>query len=110
MKTRLTVLLSLLTFAAIPFISGCDRAAAATGGHQLPYGKPCVVQFRRDALGMANPNPLTPTSGGLNGGITMVSGTLVVDHTDWLVLSTANGEEMWIPKSVVLLVQVPAKK
>jgi hypothetical protein len=84
-------------------ISG-DHARAASGPPDPPHSKPCTIQFRRDALGAAAANPVPPLSDTINGADTSISGTLKHSSAEWAVLER-NGQEVWIPKSVILLIQ-----
>ena len=81
-------------------LSGCDQQDAPT----LQTGKPCTIQFRRDALGAGASLPISPMTGGINGAYTSISGTLKRVTAEWVVIEQ-NGDEISVPKSVVLLIQ-----
>lgn len=92
-------ILVLALFVSVVF-TGCDRAEAPA----LETGKDCTVQFRRDALGAAANLPVSPTTHSINGAETCVMGTLKRATAEWVVLER-NGKEIWIPKSVILLIE-----
>ena len=81
--------------------TGCDRAQAA-GFSNPPNGRQCTVQFRRDALGAAANLPISPLTDGINGADTTVAGILKHTSDEWVILDRG-GKEIWIPKSVILL-------
>jgi hypothetical protein len=85
------------------FVTGCNDAQAASNSAQPPMGRSCTVQFRRDALGAAANLPMPPTTDNINGSVISISGTLSMATEEWVVLQT--GKEIWIPKSVVLLIK-----
>lgn len=70
-----------------------------------PIGAQCTVQFQRDALGAGANLPIPPRTNQINGADTSVSGTLKQFTTEWIVLDV-DGQELWIPKTVVLLIEV----
>lgn len=70
-------------------------------------GERCKVQFRRDALGAANPNGVPPLTDSMNGADTSVFGTLTFADETWVVVNNETTGEMWIPTSTVLLLQFP---
>lgn len=75
-----------------------------------PIGAVCKIQLRRDALGAGAAGPIPPRTDVFNGAETSVSGTLRQFTTEWIVLDVA-GQEVWIPKTVVLLIEVqPVQK
>ena len=80
--------------------SACDRPDAPS----LQSGKPCTIQFRRDALGAGASLPISPMIGGINGAETSTAGTLKRATAEWVVIERS-GDEIWIPKSVILLIQ-----
>lgn len=104
MKILITIIALAGSLGLVLINTGCDSAQAA-GFSSPPNGKSCVVQFRRDALGAAANLPISPTTGSINGAQTSVSGVLRATNDDWIVLDRG-GQQIWIPKSVVLLIQV----
>lgn len=70
-----------------------------------PIGATCKIQIRRDALGAGAAGPIPPRTDAFNGAETAVSGVLKQFTTEWIVLDVA-GKEIWIPKTVVLLIEV----
>ncbi len=84
------------------FLSGCDR----NEGPSLIVGKYCKIQFRRDALGAAASVPVPPTTDSFNGANTAIGGNVKRTTGEWVVLeSSGSNGEIWIPKSVILLIE-----
>jgi hypothetical protein len=83
--------------------TGCDTSMVS-GSSGPPVGKKCTIQFRRDALGTAASLPVPPMTGNVNGADTSISGTVKSVTEEWVVLDGANGE-IWIPRTVILLIQ-----
>ena len=81
----------------------------ATQDAGLPRDVNCTVQFRRDALGMGGNSPTSPLTGNHNGADVSVTGKVVHETPEWLVLATTT-QELWIPKHSVLLVSRELKK
>jgi hypothetical protein len=104
MKAILITIGSLAVLAATLFVVGCNRANAAPGG--TIRGKSCTIQFRRDALGAAAALPVSPLTGSINGAETSISGTFVRFNDEWIVIES-RGNEIWVPRAVVLLLQWP---
>jgi len=96
--------------AALAVTTGCEQrveAAAPSGGRLAQmHSKMVTVQFRREALGLANTAPASPLTGGINGGQVSVVGKLRSFDDAWLALDTEKDGLLFIPKEVVLLVQV----
>ena len=84
--------------------TACDR----TNSPSLQLGKPCTIQFRRDALGAGASLPISPMTGSMNGADTSVAGTLKRATPEWIVIEKS-GDELWIPRSVILLIQQRAQ-
>ena len=103
MKALLTILTCVAALAATLSLTGCDKATAADSSGSTA-GKPCTVQFRRDALGAAASLPISPMTGGINGADTAISCTFKSTRDDWVIVNRA-GREVWIPKSVILLIE-----
>jgi hypothetical protein len=110
MKAFALILGMVAVVAALVVTTGCEQRvqAAAPGGSRLAqmHSKMCTVQFRRDALGTAGTVPVSPTTGGINGGQVSVTGKLRSFDDEWLALDTEKQGVLFIPKEVVLLVQV----
>jgi hypothetical protein len=70
-----------------------------------PIGATCKIQFRRDALGAGAATPVPPRTDSFNGADTSVRGTLKQFASEWIVLDVS-GKDVWIPKTVVLLIEV----
>ena len=102
MKTLFVLLACITETVASLSLTGCDRATAADTSKASP-GKPCTVQFRRDALGAAG-LPISPMTGGINGADTAISCTYKSAREDWVIVDRG-GKEVWIPKSVILLIE-----
>ena len=100
MKTNFSILPGALALLASATLPGCDRAETAG----LTIGKPCTVQFRRDALGAAAANPISPLTNGINGADTSIAGTLKRVTAEWIVIGQHGTIDVWIPRSAVLLI------
>lgn len=92
-------LFALALFVSVVF-TGCGGPEAPA----LETGKACTVQFRRDALGAAANLPVSPTTHSINGAATCVMGTLKRATGEWVVIEK-NAKEIWIPRSVILLIE-----
>jgi len=110
MKAFAFILGMVAVVAALIVTTGCEQRvhAAAPGGSRLAqmHSKMCTVQFRRDALGAAGTLPVSPMTGGINGAQVAVTGKLRSFDDAWLALDTEKHGVLFIPKEVVLLVQV----
>ena len=96
-------LLSAITFL---FASGCSQPPPPLRPQlQVKIGQPCVVQFRRDALGAAAPNPIPPTTGNFNGAQTSMLGSLVAANDLWVAIEVEE-YEYWIPREAILSLRV----
>ncbi|HEY8666231.1 MAG TPA: hypothetical protein VIL86_06185 [Tepidisphaeraceae bacterium] len=71
---------------------------------ELHTGQIVRVHFRRDALGLAAPAPLAPTSDGVGGKPIYLNGEIREITGDWLVIADA-GRQYWIPREMILLVE-----
>ena len=67
-------------------------------------GKPCTVQFKRNALGGAS-LPVLPTTNTINGAVVSISGTLKKIDKDAVIISDGT-TTYWIPKDSILLIQI----
>jgi hypothetical protein len=87
----------LLALALIPLLSACSG--------NPPGGKEATIQFRRgDSLGGGGNLPVSPTTNSINGATVSLSGKIIKIEADWVVVETKQ-EEIWIPKSAILLIQ-----
>jgi hypothetical protein len=90
--------------------TGCDNKTS--GSQSSPericpkLGASCTVQFRRDALGASANLPVPPTTSSINGANVSVGGKFSKMNEDWVVLKGGNKGEIWIPRSVILLIEV----
>ena len=80
-------------------------AVTSPAGGELPTGRPCTVQFRRDALGMAGPGVLGPQVTTPPARSARLTGTLDRVTEDWLVVRVPEGTTFWIARDAVLLVE-----
>jgi hypothetical protein len=108
MKKLLLALTSVAALVAVSLLLSSKPATAALGSSNPPLGLDCTIQFRRDALGTAASLPVPPLSGAINGADTSLVGKLKSVNGEWVVVERAGGE-IWIPKSVVLLVEFHGK-
>jgi hypothetical protein len=109
MKTFVLVMGVILMVVGIMLTTGCEqRAEAAPTGGRLAqmHTRICTVQFRRDALGASRDLPVSPMTGGINGATVAVVGKLRSFDDAWLAVDTEKDGVVFIPKEVVLLVQV----
>ena len=115
MKTRFKLaLLSPPILLSAFAVGGCDNSDDGTmvGGHAYPpAGSYVVVQFRRDYLGLASDKPTTPMGEGASLALGS-SGTLKRINEEFVVLGVDNEptRELWIPRSVILLLDVKRTK
>jgi len=72
-------------------------------------GSMCKIQFKRDALGAAVASPVPPMTDNFNGADTNVIGKLDGVSREWVVLTTNDSKKLWIPREVVLLIEVERK-
>jgi hypothetical protein len=108
MKKHLGIIAGTILVCVTILFASQTRSQAAFGGgsSQPPIGKNCIVQFRRgDALGSGANLPVAPLTGSINGAETSIAGALRNVTEEWLVIE-ANGANIWIPKSAILLVQM----
>ena len=103
MKTLLITLACITSLVAILLLTGANGAIAADQS-TTPAGKSCTIQFRRDALGAAASLPISPTSSSINGAGTSIHGTFKSIRDEWVIIDRS-GREVWIPKSVILLIE-----
>jgi hypothetical protein len=116
MKKPLLTLFCLAVVSTMPLLlTGCDRAHAANSPDQRqpPTGRDCTVQFRRDFLGTSRDLPVSPTANTIGGSETCVRGRLMAVTDEWVVLAYAVPvgnkpleREFWIPRNVVLLIDI----
>ncbi|RME96107.1 MAG: hypothetical protein D6766_01545 [Verrucomicrobia bacterium] len=104
-KASLPAALWLAVSLAVLAPSGCMPPPSVPRYAIPPIGARCTIQFRRDALGAAAKLPVPPRADSINGAETSITGRLKQFTTDWIVLDVG-GKEVWIAKSVVLLIEV----
>lgn len=51
--------------------------------------------------------PVSPMTQSINGAETVVVGTIQSASRDWIVLQGAGPDQIWVPKSAILLITVP---
>ena len=102
MKALLITLVCITTTIAALSLTGCEQAAAAD--KPVTSGRPCTVQFRRDALGAAASLPIPPTTHSMNGAETAISCTYKSTRDEWAIFERG-GKELWISKSVILSIE-----
>lgn len=107
MKLTPRPILSLLLLSALLALgsSGCMPPPSMPRYAIPPIGATCKIQLRRDALGAGASGPIPPRTDVFNGAETSLSGKLQQFTTEWIVLDVS-GKELWIPKTVVLLIEV----
>jgi hypothetical protein len=101
------VSISVVVLALLVPLGGCGRNPESTKEERplaALIGKPCTVQLRRDALGVAAGSPVPPLTNVFNGGEVCVSGLLTHVSSTWIVVKQ-EPREFHIPISAVLLVQ-----
>lgn len=90
-------------------LGGCGGGVSAASPTQPLVGLQCEVQFQRQLLGAAADLPVSPTTNEINGAATSVSGILKHVGAEWIVLertsASPTSEELWIPRSAVLLLR-----
>ncbi|MBN1805059.1 MAG: hypothetical protein JW837_07400 [Sedimentisphaerales bacterium] len=104
---RLVILI--IIFSVLGMI-GCERKAPSilSGKNRTcpKAGACCTVQFRRDALGASANLPVPPTTDSINGAGVCVGGKFSKMNEEWVVITKDNSREIWIPRSVILLIEV----
>jgi hypothetical protein len=90
-------------------LTGCEGSAPVDPMLYGHTGQDCTVYFRHDALGMAAGVPASPTTGNHNGADTQISGKLLRVNAGWICLAVGNAEYT-VPREVILLVEMPAKR
>ena len=108
MKTikKLAIVVIVLTLFAVISCDSKTSGSKAANRITPKAGAYCTVQFRRDALGASADLPVPPTTGSINGAEVCVSGKFSKMNEDWVVLTEGNGGEIWIPRSMILLIKV----
>ncbi len=90
-------------------MAGCESktpsAQSSTNRIYPKAGAYCTVQFRRDALGASANLPIPPTTGNINGAAVCVTGKFSKMNEDWVILTEGDSREIWIPRSVILLIK-----
>jgi hypothetical protein len=86
-------------------LAGCGEGASGDGPK---VGSACRISFRRDALGDAANLPVPVETDTINGVPVTMRGKLLRADRDWIVLEVGS-ELRWIPRDVVLFIDVPKK-
>jgi len=97
-RQRTIVLIAILVLA-----SGLGWKYASQDAASLPRDADVKVQFRRDALGMGGNSPTPLETDNFNGADVSISGKIVDESPEWVVLATKT-KEIWIPRRSILLV------
>lgn len=103
MKALLAALVCVTLAVTALSLTGCTKATAADSSLGSG-GRPCTVQFRRDALGAAASLPISPRTTVISGAYTAISCTFKSTRDDWVVVDYGH-KEVWIPKKAVLLIE-----
>ncbi|HEX3657725.1 MAG TPA: hypothetical protein VHV55_18190 [Pirellulales bacterium] len=86
-------------------LAGCERHSSIDRSRDSlasQIGRPCRVQLRRDALGMAGSHPIAPLATGAD---VDIEGTLMALDGEFLILRGKHDKKVvWVPQSTVLLV------
>jgi hypothetical protein len=97
----------LLTAVSLGMMTGCFSGVSAQSvsdtWRKPPLGKACKVQIKRDLLGVHGSSAIGPT---IERGDVLVDGTLVDVTSEWVIVSKGEAKEVWIPRDVVLLIDV----
>jgi hypothetical protein len=88
------------------FISSISFCFTSFAGDAPPLDQQCTVQFKRDALGASANVPIPPGTDEVNGAKISVSGILKTVTSEWIHL-VSDKNDLWIPKSSVLLIKIP---
>ena len=109
-RSTLATLLLLAGAAALPVLPGCDEGGASGGGEHPAPGSYLHVHYRKQYLGLASDKPTTPMGEGMNMGLAS-SGELRLITDEFIVLKADGepGRELWIPRDVILMLDVRAK-
>ena len=91
--------------------AGCDRRSSRGGNRreqvEPKIGMQCVVQFRRDALvGGVSKNPIGATVDSVSGSPISLAGMVEKIGDEWLVLRTRENKQLWIPRNMILYLEV----
>lgn len=81
--------------------SGSQGAA----GIKPEVGSACTVQLRRDALG-ASTGLIPPDTESVGGATVSVRGKFSRMDDNWVVLAASDKDEIWIPRGMILLIEV----
>jgi hypothetical protein len=101
----------LLSAAAFPLIPGCDDGSGDGDSSAPKPGSYVYVQFKRNYLGLASDKPTTPMGEGMNMQLAS-SGEMKSLNDEFLVLKVDGepGRELWIPRDVILMLDVRNKQ
>ncbi len=91
--------ISVVALCAAMLFSGCGNATEPLAS--LKIGQKCVVQFRRDALGVAGGAPVSPDTVNFNNADVAIVGTLTKAQADSILLATDKADYL-IPMRAIL--------
>ena len=91
---------------ALCLFTGCERDAQHQSRDALSsgIGRSCVVQFRRDALGVAGSHVIPPQGSDPKMTESEIRGTLSALEGHYLILRQEK-TTIWVPESSILLVR-----
>jgi hypothetical protein len=104
MKTSIPMLVGGAALAALITLSSCEKSVIDDAAGNPLVGKSCTIQFRRDVLGVSGGVAVSPAATQFNGAETTIEGLLRSTHGEWVVIDN-KGQEVWIPKSVILSIR-----
>ena len=104
MKNIVVALLACVFALTVTLLVLPGHALASTGANAPVVGANCTIQFRRDALGAASSGPVPPLTDNHNGADTCLAGKLKSLNSEWVVIEHGT-EDLWIARSVVLLIR-----
>ena len=93
--------LFMLPLLMVACVSSCSKSDTPYLVGQI--GKPCTVQFKRDALGGSTTLPVPPTTNAINGAQVSLSGTLRAVEEQAIVLSDSKNT-YWVSRDSILLI------
>ncbi len=77
---------------------------------ELQLGQPVILQFRRDALGVATQNGISPDTDIYNGARMSIKGVLKAVEAHGVIVKThPKAQTCWVPWEAVLLIRTDDK-